>query len=267
MTPRSIICAQAVRRKVIQMDENHIWIVGASTGIGRELALQYADLGKKVTISARSADTLETVKELRPKEISSLPLDVTNPDDVTSAVESQFQNTDGRPGLVILNAGTYRPMSYTKFSSAFAEETMAVNYMGVVRCIEGILPYYVEQGKGHLVVVSSVAGYQGLPKSLAYGPTKAALINLCEGLNIELSGTGVRVQVVNPGFVKTPLTAGNKFPMPFLMEVEDAAQRIISGTAKDRFEIAFPTRFALILKFIGLLPYSLSLPLIRKMTG
>ncbi len=249
------------------MDETHIWIVGASSGIGRELALQYANLGKKVTVSARSTDALKQVKDLKPEHISILPLDVTKSHDVTSAVEHLFQEEQTYPDLVILNAGTYKPMSYTKFSSAFAEETMAVNYMGVVRCIEGILPHYIEQGRGHLVVVSSVAGYQGLPKSLAYGPTKAALINLCEGLNIELGGTGVRVQVVNPGFVKTPLTAGNKFPMPFLMEVEDAAQRIITGIGKDRFEIAFPTRFALILKFIGLLPYSLSLPLIRKMTG
>lgn len=249
------------------MDEQRIWIVGASSGIGQELAHQYADLGKQVIISARSVEALEKVKDARPGNISALPLDVTRPEDVSNAVTSLFGEVKTRPDLVILNAGTYRPMSYKKFSARSAEETMAVNYMGVVRCIEGILPFYLEQARGHIVVVSSVAGYQGLPKSLSYGPTKAALINLCEGLNIELGGTGVRIQVVNPGFVKTPLTEGNTFPMPFLMEVEDAARRIIAGIEKDRFEIAFPTRFALILKFIGLLPYSISLPLIRKMTG
>lgn len=248
------------------MTDNCIWIVGGSTGIGRELALQLADLNENIVISARSADNLQEVQNLHPGKITNIPLDVTDEKAVDTAVATLF-NSENRPKTVYLNAGIYQPMSVKNFSASTAAQIMTVNYLGVMNLIEKILPHYISAQSGHIVVVASVAGYQGLPMSLAYGPTKAALINLCEGLHIELQGSGVKIQVVNPGFVKTPLTANNKFPMPFLMEVEEAAKRIIIGARTNSFEVTFPRRFAIILKTLGLLPYSISLPLIRKLIG
>jgi short-subunit dehydrogenase len=247
------------------MTDNCTWIVGGSTGIGRELALQLADLGEKVLVSARSEDNLKEVQNLRPEYIKSIALDVTDEKAVASTVATLF-NSGNAPKTVYLNAGIYHPMSVKNFSASTAARMMTVNYLGTMNVIENILPHYINAKSGHIVVVASVAGYQGLPMSLGYGPTKAALINLCEGLHLELHGSGVKIQVVNPGFVKTPLTANNKFPMPFLMEVEEAARRIVKGAQTSSFEIIFPRRFAIILKTLGLLPYGISLPLIRKLT-
>jgi short-subunit dehydrogenase len=248
------------------MNSDAIWIIGASSGIGREVALQYAQKGQPVVISARSADKLDEIADKNPKLIKPLPLDITDEQSVRLKTYELFADGEG-PETVILNAGTYAPMSYDHYAAGKAIQVMDVNYFGVVRVIERILPHLIEKRYGKIVIVASVAGYQGLPLALAYGPSKAALINLCEALRVELMGSGVTVQLVNPGFVKTPLTAGNKFPMPFLMEVEDAAARMIKGIEGNAFEITFPRRFAYILKFIRMLPYAISLPLIRKGTG
>lgn len=248
------------------MTNDSIWIVGASSGIGREVARQLADKGKNVIISARTADALAEFAASKPDALSALPLDVTDKASVTAAVDRLYA-ADAGPETVLLNAGSYQPMSFDHFSADKAVHLMDVNYFGVVRVIEQLLPRFLERKAGRIIVVASVAGYQGLPLALAYGPSKAALINLCEALRVELEGSGVTIQLVNPGFVKSPLTAGNKFKMPFLMEVEDAASRIIRGMEDNAFEIAFPRRFACILKFIRMLPYAISLPLIRKGTG
>ncbi|MAZ04321.1 MAG: oxidoreductase [Sneathiella sp.] len=243
-----------------------IWIIGSSTGIGRELALQYAEEGKEVVISARSADTLAEVAGIHPDRMRAVPIDVTDTASIRAAVETLYRDGAG-PDIVILGAGAYQPMSVDHFSSEKAAKIMEVNYLGVVRVIEQVLPHFKKAGAGHFVAIASVAGYQGLPLALAYGPSKAALINLSEALRTELSGSNILIQVVNPGFVKTPLTEGNKFPMPFLMEADDAARRIRKGIDGKAFEIAFPRRFAFILKFIRMLPYALSIPLIRKGTN
>lgn len=248
------------------MNSNAIWIIGASSGIGRELALQYADRGQAVVISARSAEKLDEIAALKPELIKPLPLDITDEQSVQLTSYRLYADGEG-PETVILNAGTYAPMSFNHYSAGKAMQVMDVNYFGVVRMLERILPHFIERRSGKIVVVASVAGYQGLPLALAYGPSKAALINLCEALRVELMGSGVTVQLVNPGFVKTPLTAGNKFPMPFLMEVKDAAARMVRGIEGNAFEITFPRRFAYILKFVRMLPYAISLPLIRKGTG
>ena len=247
------------------MNGNAIWIIGASSGIGREVALQYADIDQPVVISARSEDTLNEIAALNPDFLTPLSLDITNEQSVRLATFQLYADGEG-PETVILNAGTYAPMSFDHYSASKAMQVMDVNYYGAVRVLERILPYFIEKRAGKIVVVGSVAGYQGLPLALAYGPSKAALINLCEALRVELMGSGVTVQLVNPGFVKTPLTAGNKFPMPFLMEVKDAAARMIRGIEGEAFEITFPRRFAYILKFVRMLPYAISLPLIRKGT-
>ncbi|WP_169570024.1 SDR family NAD(P)-dependent oxidoreductase [Sneathiella limimaris] len=244
----------------------HYWIIGASTGIGADLALQLGAEGHTVTISARNEAKLEEVASKYPKQISCLPMDICNELSIESAF-SKFEALDKLPDCVVISAGTYSPQTVSHFSLENAEKTMALNYIGTCRILERLLPIFQSRDKGHIALIASVAGYQGLPKSLAYGPTKAALINLAEGLQIELMNSNVKVQVINPGFVKTPLTAQNKFNMPFLMEPEEAARKIAQGLKKDQFEIAFPLPFVLILKTIRLLPYWLSLKLIAKLTS
>ncbi len=242
------------------------WIVGASSGIGEELAKQLASAGSTVVISARSFNKLQEICAQNAERLSAIPIDVTDETSVQEAALS-VMGADHPPDTIVLNAGTYRPETAHKYGYNRAFETMNVNYLGVCRILEAILPKLIERKAGKIVIVASVAGYQGLPNSLAYGPSKAALINVAEGLQIELKHTGVTVQLINPGFVKTPLTAQNKFKMPFLMDVEDAVRAIRQGLKSDRFEIAFPGVFVVILKLIRMLPYRLSLSLIRKMTS
>lgn len=244
----------------------NIWIVGASTGIGRELSIQYSLKGKNVIASSRSIESNSDQGLSAESGPGRLSLDITDPEAVKKTVEGLFNSVDA-PDTVFLCAAAYEPMSVDQFSMDVVEKLQSVNYLGTLRVISEILPYFRERGKGKIVVVASVAGYQGLPLSLAYGPTKAALINFCEALRLELDGSGVTVQVINPGFVRTPLTDKNKFKMPFIMEVEEAARRIRLGVEGQNFEICFPRRFVLILKFIRLLPYWLSLPILKKGTG
>ena len=145
------------------------------------------------------------------------------------------------------------------------QDTMEVNYFGTLRCIKAILPSMLEKG-GHIAVVASLAGYRGLPNASGYGPSKAAVISLCESMRTELLDTNVKFQLINPGFVKSPLTAKNDFDMPHLMEPEGAAEAILKGLSKDSFEIAFPTPFVRQMKFLRLLPYKLYFPFIKKVT-
>lgn len=242
------------------------WIVGASSGIGAELAKQLATQKHHITISARRQEKLDEVAKVAPEYLSTLPVDICDPQSIENTFKV-FAGENNFPDTIILNAGIYTPQTAKKFSFDRAAEVMDVNYLGICRMLERILPILIARGSGKIVIVASVAGYQGLPKSLSYGPTKAALINLAEGLNIELRNTGITVQIVNPGFVKTPLTAQNKFPMPFLIDVEEAATFIRKGMNSSKFEIAFPRPFVIILKLLRLLPYRLSLPLIKRMTS
>ena len=129
--------------------------------------------------------------------------------------------------------------------------------LGVVNCLAGLLPRMLPRRSGHVAWIASVAGFVGLPKAAAYGPSKAALINLAESLKVDLELRGVTVSVVNPGFVETPLTAQNDFPMPFLMQAPEAARLTIEGLRRRRFEISYPWRFVLIMKLARLIPYAL----------
>ena len=166
--------------------------------------------------------------------------------------------------LAVLAAGTYKPLHLAEFDTANFIETNAVNYLGVVHALSALIPHMRTRRSGHLACIASVAGYRGLPKAATYGPSKAALINLAESLKPELDADGVTISIINPGFVATPLTAQNEFPMPFLLSAEEAAARILRGLQRRRFEIAFPTRFVLMLKLARLLPYSIYFYLIRK---
>jgi short-subunit dehydrogenase len=167
----------------------------------------------------------------------------------------------------ILNAGTHVGMTAEAFDVAAFRSLVDVNLMGAVNCLGALLPRMIGRKGGQIAVVSSVAGYSGLPTAAAYGATKAALINLAETLYMDLAPRGIGVWIVNPGFVKTPLTDRNEFTMPALISAEEAASQIIAGLASGRFEIHFPQRFTRWLKLLRLLPYGLYFRLVRRLTG
>lgn len=242
-----------------------VWIVGASSGIGRELALQYAEAGSHVFASARSVDKLEQLQMEAAStggKISVASLDVQDNDSIVSFVEARVA-ADEIPDLCIFNAGFYDAVGIEDVTLDNFERTVDVNYMGVVRCLLAILPHYRRRSMGQLAIVSSVAGYAGLPRAAAYGSTKAALINLCESLYAECRRDGIKISLINPGFVRTPMTAKNSFEMPFIIEPDEAAARIITGLSNNRFEVHFPKRLSLLLKMLSLLPYRLYFALTR----
>lgn len=238
------------------------WIVGASTGIGKDLALLLANAGVKTTITARSEKTLAETAALH-ANLRAVTADAASKDTVQRAYDDIVQ-AQGAPDLVVLNAAIWDPMSVEDYGAARAITSMHVNYGGVCNALEIILPAMKERRSGHIAIVASVAGYRGLSRGLAYAPTKAALINLAEALNLELGVYNVRVSVINPGFVDTPMTARNDFPMPFIVSSSYAAQKIVSGLARGRFEIAFPWQLVTILKLARILPYWMFFPIMRR---
>lgn len=246
------------------------WVTGASSGIGRAVGLALAREGWRVIASARSAEGLESlVREASGLKgsIHPFPLDVADVQTVADGFAA-FTREHGPVALAILNAGIYLPVEITgPLDPAPFARSMQVNYMGVVNCLSPLVPALIARGLGHVVILSSVTGFGGLPRAAAYGPTKAALINLAECLKFDLDRAGVNISVVCPGFVDTPATAGNPFPMPFLVSAEDAAQTILAAIRRGRFEIAFPRRFTYVLKFLNLLPYRLYFHLIKRVTG
>lgn len=231
------------------------WVTGASTGIGREVALALAGRGVKVAASARSADTLAALAAEHPL-IVPFPLDVTDRGAVTATAKSIEQSL-GPVDLAVLSAGIWQPSSVQRFDAGVSAQSMSVNYLGIAHVIEALLPAMIARRGGHLALVSSVAGYRGMPKAAAYGPSKAAVISLAEVLKTECDRHGVAVSVVNPGFVATPMTQVNTFPMPFMVSAKHAADRILGGLEKRRFEIAFPWQLVALLKLARLMPYPL----------
>jgi short-subunit dehydrogenase len=243
-----------------------VWIIGASYGIGAALAERLADDGQEVWASARSADKIEALAASRPGRIRPLPLDVTDRPAVAEALQA-IEAAGGPPDVVVLNAGTHQPVDARDFRADDLRKVLELNVMGVANGIEAVLPGMLERNAGRLAIVASVAGYAGLPTSAYYGCSKGGLINMVESLAFDLRKTGVKLQLINPGFVKTPLTDKNAFKMPFLVPAEEAARAIARGLESDRFEIAFPTPFVLILKVLRLLPYRLYFPLVGQSTG
>ena len=180
---------------------------------------------------------------------------------------TQDVRTRALPDCVLYCAGHYKAMRAAEMDVDDMLRHVKVNYEGALYLLEALLPALRARGSGHVALVSSVAGYRGLPNSLAYGPTKAALTNLAETLYLDLKADGVGVSVINPGFVETPLTAGNHFTMPGLITPAQAAQAILKGWAQGRFEIHFPKRFSRFLKLLGLLGDGLYFKVIRRVTG
>jgi len=237
----------------------NIWITGASSGIGAELAQLYAEAGHTVFASARNQQSLagmEVSAKTLAGNIVALPLDVTDDEAVAKAVETMISH-DGGLDLAILNAGYYEPIEFDDLNIEHFKATYEVNLMGVVRCLLPTLKYFSAKSEGHVAIVSSVSGFRGLPKAAAYGSSKAALINMAESLKPECNAHGIKLSLVNPGFVKSKLTDRNDFKMPFIMETRDAALRIINGLESNAFEITFPRRFTYGLKLLRILPYRL----------
>ena len=244
------------------------WLIGASSGIGRATASALHAGGARVVVSARNALALQDFVAAHPGS-GALALDVTQREEVQAAAVQLL--ADGPLDLVFYCAGTYHEMRATDFDLDQMLKHQQVNVAGALHVLGAVLPAMIESARhgrsGQLSLVSSVAGFRALPKSLAYGPTKAALINLAEALYLDLHDLRLGVSVVNPGFVATPLTAGNEFPMPALIAPEAAAGAILRGWAQGDFDIHFPKRFTLAMKLLRVLPYRLYFPLVRRLTG
>lgn len=247
--------------RIASWRQRRVWVVGASSGIGRATATALLARGARVAVSARSAQALRSIDGAMP-----LPLDVTDAAAMQTAAQT-LSTAWGGLDLLLYCAGTYRPMRAAAFDLASALQHDDVNYRGALHALAAVLPVLTAQRSGHIALVSSVAGFGGLPQALAYGPTKAALINLAETLYLDLRPLGIGVHVVNPGFVDTPLTRQNTFAMPALLTPEQAAQALIHGIESGRFDIHFPRRFTLWLKLLRLLPRALYFPLIHRATG
>lgn len=246
------------------------WITGASSGIGRALALDLAETGWRVAVTARSTGELEALAEdarTLPGSIHVFPGDVTNTDLMQRHCRSICKEL-GHLALVVGNAGIYLPLDGLNGNAADFRTSFDVNLMGTVNVLLPAIEAMKEPGRGQIAVVSSVAGYRGLPTSAAYGATKAGLINLVESLKFDLDLTGIRIQLICPGFVDTPATRDNPFPMPHLLTVEEAVLEIRKGLQHPtRFEISFPKAFVRQLKFLKLLPDRLYFPLVARSTG
>jgi NADP-dependent 3-hydroxy acid dehydrogenase YdfG len=245
-----------------------VWLVGASSGIGLACAKAMQAAGAHVIVSARDLGTLSEWAEVC--KTKGLPVALMSLD-VTDALQVKYvarQVAAGGPlDLVLYCAGHYRAQRATAFDLNDMLRHQDVNYNGLLRVLDAVLPIFLQQGHGHISLVSSVAGWRGLPNGLAYGPTKAAMTHLAETLYMDLQDKGIGVSVINPGFVATPLTAQNNFQMPALISPEEAAKAMLAGWAEGLFDIHFPKRFTSWLKLMRLLPYRVYVALVRRFTG
>jgi len=242
-----------------------VWLVGASTGIGHATAELLHRRGAKVIVSARNAAAIQAF-EAQHAGSSAIALDVTDRVAVNAAAHEVIDRC-GRIDRVVYCAGYYKAMRATQFDLDEALRHQQVNYTGALHVLGAVLPQLLRQRAGHLCLVASVAGYRGLPNSLAYGPTKAALINLAQTLYLDLQPQGLGISVVNPGFVETPLTSHNAFSMPALISPAQAADEIVRGWEAGRFEIHFPKRFTLWMKALSHVGDALYFKAIRRATG
>jgi short-subunit dehydrogenase len=243
-----------------------VWLVGASSGIGEALARALIERGARVAVSARRADSLQSLAGQTQERWMVLPLDVTDASALRTAT-STLLDAWGGIDLVVWLAATYAPMRADQFDLASARQMLEINLGAVYNGLDALLPVLFSQRYGGIALVSSVAGYRGLPRALAYGPSKAGLINLAESLWLDLHPQGIGVWLINPGVVSTPLTAKNDFQMPAIITTDQAAQHIIRGLERGGFEIHFPRRFTLWMKLLRILPARLSFALLRRATG
>lgn len=247
----------------MSQNQKKIWITGASSGIGRALAEKFAKENWKVAVSARRESLLKEIAQH--ENISSFPLDVTDDDsvDVTfSNILKEFKDLD----LCVFCSGTYDPKLEKEINKEQIKKVMNINFFGILNCIKAVEKYFKDKKDGHISIVSSIAAYRGLPNSSAYGPSKSALTNLTESLYFDFKKYNVRISLVSPGFIKTPLTDKNEFPMPFIKSPEFAANKMYNGLVKSTaFEINFPKELTIAFKLLRILPYRLYLFLIDKL--
>ena len=247
------------------MNKKTIWITGGSTGIGKALAIKFADEGWNVAISARRIELLNELSE-KYENISSFQLDVTDKlrcKEVFNNIKEKYENID----ICFFSTGTWDPKKEKDIDVEQMEEVFRVNFFGTVNSIKAVEKYFKDKKSGIITIVSSIAGYRGLPNSTGYGPSKSALNNLAESLYFDFKRYDVRVSLVSPGFIKTPMTDKNDFKMPFLKTTEYAAEKIYDGLInKKNFEIHFPKSLTMILKILSLLPSKIYFSLIGKMT-
>ena len=247
------------------MNKKTIWITGGSTGIGKALAIKFANEGWNVAISARRENLLEEISN-EYENISSFPLDVTkkeNCKEVFNQIKNKFESID----ICFFSTGTWDPKKEKDIDVEQIENVFKVNFFGTLNSIKAVEEYFKNKKSGTITIVSSIAGYRGLPNSTGYGPSKSALNNLAESLYFDFSRSNVRVCLVSPGFIKTPMTDKNDFNMPFLKTPKYAAEKIYDGLVnKNSFEIHFPKSLTMILKILGFLPNKIYFGLISKLT-
>jgi short-subunit dehydrogenase len=240
-----------------------IWITGASSGIGKALAIKFAEKGWIVAASARRENLLEDLNKFN-SNIYSFPLDVTEIENcklVANKIIEKFGGID----ICVFGTGMHDPKSEKRFNLNKIREIMEVNYFGTMNSINSIYEYFSKKKNGQISIISSVAGYRGLPAAGAYCASKAALTSYAESLNFDMKMKNVRVSLISPGFIKTPMTDQNDFPMPMIKSPEFAANEIFKGlTEKKSFEIHFPKAFTYFLKFLQILPSSIYFKLVSK---
>jgi len=235
------------------MNKKTIWITGASTGIGKALAIKFANNGWNVAASARREELLKDLNNTN-KNIHPYPLDVTKIDDCKSIAKLIIKD-HGQIDICVFGTGMHDPQSEKKFNLEKIRQIMEVNYFGTMNSINSIYEYFSEKKNGHISIISSVAGYRGLPAAGAYCASKSALISFAESLYFDMIRKNVKVSVICPGFIKTPMTDQNEFPMPMIKSAEYAADKIYLGIIKKNgFEIHFPKTFTFLMKIIQILP-------------
>jgi short-subunit dehydrogenase len=254
----------ALNPKIANWRGLRVWIIGGSTGIGRACASLFHSYGAEIAVSARNAKTLSELCGAH-AGMRALPLDLNDTDAVARA-RDELVNAWTRIDLVIFAAGAYTPTRAWELTPERIDEMMGVNLISTMKATALLTPQLIAQGQGTMAFISSVAGYRGLPKALVYGPSKAALTNFAETLYMDLNEKNIGVVLINPGFVRTPLTAQNEFKMPALIEPEEAALEMARGFERGVFEIHFPRRFTRVLKFLRWWPDRLYFKFIRRIT-
>lgn len=225
------------------------WLVGASEGLGLALARKLSAAGAELILSARTAEALQTAAATLPGPATILPVDVSSTESVQAAA-AQLPDLDG----MVFLAGVYWPMRAQDWNAEQAEAMANINFTGCVRAVGAALPGMVARNRGHIVITGSLSGFRGLPGAIGYAASKAGTMVLAESLYADLRKTGVTVQLANPGFIRTRLTAKNDFTMPFIMDPDAAAETMFRHMAQGGFKISFPTVFSWLFRGGNFLP-------------